>query len=293
MAHMRRRVVSASLFFPRGGSAHVIRALATHLPDHDWDVTVVSGSRHEAGPHGDARRFYAGLNLVEVDFTAALHARDPFDPPGDKPPMHPSFEDRPGAADRVFASVDDRLYERQVGAWAGALERADAAEADVLHLHHLTPLNAAAARVAPDVPVVGHLHGTELLMLERIATGPPASWPQAERWAARMRAWAQACERLVLLSETQLDRARTLLGIDEERCTVVPNGYDPSLFEPAEGDVDRRAVWRRVLLEEPRGWGPGGDEGSVAYRAADLDAFGEGPVLLYVGRFTEVKRVGL
>ncbi len=38
----------------------------------------------------------------------------------------------------------------------------------MLHLHHLTPLNEAAARVAPDVPVVGHLHGTELLMLEAI-----------------------------------------------------------------------------------------------------------------------------
>ena len=46
----------------------------------------------------------------------------------------------------------------------------------MLHLHHLTPLNEAAARVAPDVPVVGHLHGTELLMLEAIEADP-------ERWA--------------------------------------------------------------------------------------------------------------
>ena len=59
-------------------------------------------------------------------------------------------------------------------AWARALERAGAADADVLHLHHLTPLNEAAARVAPDVPVVGHLHGTELLMLEAIAGGAGA-----------------------------------------------------------------------------------------------------------------------
>src|SRR3954468_11519801 len=133
MSLMRRRVVSASLFFPRGGSAHVMRALATHLPDHDWDVTVVSGSVHEAGPHGDARRFYAGLELVDVDFTAALHAPDPMDPPRDEPPMHPSFEDRPAAADRVFASIDDHHYERQVEAWSQALERAGAAQADVLH----------------------------------------------------------------------------------------------------------------------------------------------------------------
>src|SRR4051794_3663752 len=293
MSLMRRRVVSASLFFPRGGSAHVMRALATHLPDHDWDVTVVSGSRHETGPHGDARRFYAGLDLVEVDFSAALHAPDPFDPPGDAPPMHPSFEDRPGAADAVFASVDDHRYERQVVAWADALERAGARDADVLHLHHLTPLNAAAARVAPGVPVVGHLHGTELLMLERIASGPPDAWAFAERWAARMRCWAAACERIVLLSETQAVRAEQLLGIEPDRCTVVPNGYDPSLFEPATEEVDRRALWRQVLVEEPRGWRAGGDEGSVGYRDDQLEAFGEGPVLLYVGRFTEVKRIGV
>src|SRR3954453_10901105 len=203
MSHVRRRhVVSASLFFPRGGSAHVLRALATNLPDDGWAVTVVSGSRHEAGPHGDARRFYAGLDLVDVDFTAALHAPDPMDPPGDAPPMHPSFEDRPAAADRVFASVDDAHFERQVAAWATALQNAEAADADVLHLHHLTPINAAAARVAPRVPVVGHLHGTELLMLERIPAGPPASSVFAARWAERMRGWATACEQIVLLSET-------------------------------------------------------------------------------------------
>src|SRR3954454_2816453 len=122
MLPVRRRVVSASLFFPRGGSAHVLRALATNLPEHGWDVTVVSGSRHEAGPHGDARRLYVGLDLLEDGFSAALHASTPRDPPGDAPPMHPSFEDRPAAADRVFASLDDAHFERQVAAWAIALE---------------------------------------------------------------------------------------------------------------------------------------------------------------------------
>ena len=82
--------------------------------------------------------------------------------------MHPSFEDRPGAPDRVFASVDDETYEHLVEAWIGHLREAGAADADVLHLHHLTPINEAAARAFPDKPVVGHLHGTELLMLREI-----------------------------------------------------------------------------------------------------------------------------
>jgi hypothetical protein len=87
-----------------------------------------------------------------------------------------------------------------------------------LHLHHLTPLNAAAARVAPDVPVVGHLHGTELLLLETIEQGPPAHWVYAGAWAQRMRRWAAACRRLVVPSATQLTRAQALLGIDPARC---------------------------------------------------------------------------
>src|SRR5689334_15591236 len=211
------------MFFPRGGSAHVARALARQLPDSGWDVTIVSGSRRGA----DARRFYAGLDTVAVDFDA-----------GDAP-MQPSYEDRPDAADKVFARVGDEELERHVDAWAAALERARASEADVLHLHHLTPLYEAAARVAPDVPVVGHLHGTELLMLERIAEGPPASWDHAEAWRRRMRRWALGCERVLLLSHSQLERAERLLGIDPRRCVVAPNGFDPERFSPRT--VDRAA----------------------------------------------------
>jgi glycosyltransferase involved in cell wall biosynthesis len=290
---MPRRVISATMFFPRGGSAHVARSLAMRLPDEGWDVTIVSGSRRDAGGHGDARRFYRGLDVREVDFTAALAAGDPLDPPGAAAPMHPSFEDRRDAPDRVFASLDDRAYRRQVDAWARELDAAGAAQADVLHLHHLTPINEAARRVAPGVPVVGHLHGTELLMLERIAEGAPPSWAHAGAWAERMRRWARACTRIVLLSESQRERARDLLGIDEGRCTVVGNGYDPELFHAQTEAVDRAAVWRRTLVDSPRGWRPGGEEGSVAYAPEDLGALATEPVLVYVGRFTEVKRVPL
>jgi glycosyltransferase involved in cell wall biosynthesis len=275
-------------FFPRGGSAHVARNLAAALGATGWDVTILSGSVTRPGEPGDAREFYAGLDVRPQDFTRALGARDPMRA---DPPMHPSFEDRPGAADRVFASLDDDEYERQVVAWCRALQSVDAASADVLHLHHLTPINEAAARVAPAVPIVGHLHGTELLMLEAIEADP-GRWPHAAAWAARMRDWAAACERVILLSATQEARAEELLGIDEWRCVVVPNGFDPRAFRPRH--VDHQALWRRHLVDEPRGWGP--DE-AVGYTEADLEAFkdgeGETPVLLYVGRFTKVKRVPL
>jgi glycosyltransferase involved in cell wall biosynthesis len=284
-----RRVISALQFFPRGGSAHVARALARELPAHGWGVTVLSGSRQGQDGHGDARRFYRAVDVHAVAFDGALRAPDPLDPPGDAAPMHPSYEDRPGAPDVVFAALDDAAYERQVAAWARALQDAGAAGADALHLHHLTPLNAAAARVAPDLPVVGHLHGTELLMLEEIEAG--ARWPHAEAWARRMRAWAAACARLVVLSPGQVARAMRLLGIDPDRCVLVPNGYEP--YRMHRVDVDRTAHWLEHLVEHPRGWRPGAGPGSVRYTHEQAAAVAAGPVILSVGRFTAVKRVPL
>jgi glycosyltransferase involved in cell wall biosynthesis len=151
------------------------------------------------------------------------------------------------------------------------LEFAGAAEADLLYLHHLTPINEAAARAFADVPILGHVHGTELLMLERIAAGPPASWTHAEEWSSRLREWAAACERIVVGNTGGLERAASLLGLERERFVTVPNGFDPAF---APGPIDRAAHWRRTLVE------------------ADPEALA-GTVLVYVGRFTEVKRLPL
>ncbi|HEX6455076.1 MAG TPA: glycosyltransferase, partial [Solirubrobacterales bacterium] len=132
-------------------------------------------------------------------------------------------------------------------------------------------------------------HGTELLMLEQIEAGPPRGWAHAEEWEERMRGWAAACERIVVNDPNGLARAAALLGLDEDRFTCVPNGFDEN-FSP--GTIDRRAHWRRHLVERPRGWLPGGPPGGVSYEERDLDALG-GVVLLAVGRFTEVKRLPL
>ena len=260
------RVLMGLLFFPRGGSAHVARNLATALPGAGWEASILSGSLSLPGRPGDARAFYRGLDLHTVDFTAALDADDPLLA---DPPFHPSFEDRPGAPDRVFASLDDDIAEHLTAAWARALTAAGARDADVLHLHHLTPINAAAARVAPDVPVVGHLHGTELLMLEAIEA-EPERWAHAEAWVERLRGWAAGCERLLVLSSSQDARAERLLGVPPEQCVEVPNGFDPGRFRPQ--DVDRGAHWAEYV------------PALAGY---------DGPVLLYVGRFTGVKRVPL
>jgi glycosyltransferase involved in cell wall biosynthesis len=280
------------LFFPRGGSAQVMRYLSRSLPEAGWDVTLACGSIGSPGEQSHAETFFRGLDVRPLDYTPA---RDAPDPMAAEPPFHPSFEDRAGAPDRVFARLTDAEFEHQVETWQRQLSSAGAAEADVLHLNHLTPLHEAAERSFPDRPRIGHLHGTELLMLRAIEQGPPVGWDHAGEWAERMRGWARGCERLFVLSPDAKRRVPELLGVEPERVAWAPNGFDPAGFDRRPlGGAERLAHWRRWLVEEPLGWDESGEPGSVAYSEAELAPFeAGGPVLLYVGRFTEVKRIPL
>ncbi len=251
-------------------------------------MTLVAGSRSDLGAHGNARSFYGDVRAVSFDLALAGAAPLEFAGPPGSAPLHPSYEDRPGAPDVVFAMLDDHAYERQVQAWCRELALAGAREADVLHLHHLTPINEAAARVAPRVPVVGQIHGTELLMLEHIEAGAAPRWRYAERWATRMRRWAAGCERLVV-TPSGVERAVTLLGVSRDRVVGLANGVDLDLF--ARRAIDRRAFWSDVLVEQPQGWLPGQPPGSAHYADAEVSALVDGVALLYVGRFTAIKRL--
>jgi glycosyltransferase involved in cell wall biosynthesis len=287
-----KRAVMGLAFFPRGGSAQVARYLARYLPDAGWEATIAAGSLGPTGEQSHAETFYADLDVHSLDYTESADAPDPL---GADPPFQPSYEDRPDAPDRVYAAVDDDDYERLVVTWEEQLRAAGAADADVLHLHHLTPINEAAERAFPQVPRVGHLHGTELLMLQEIEDGPPDGWDHAAAWAERMRGWARNCERLLVLSPDAVRRVPDLLGVEPERVVWAPNGFDPAGFERRPLDPEARLDhWRKWLVEDPKGWDQSGEVGSVAYEDSDLDAFRDGgPVLLYVGRYTEVKRIPL
>ncbi len=253
------------------------RSLSKELVDIGLDVCVLSGS--VPGGPGDAESFYSGLDVHAVNFNAG------------EAPMHPSYEDHPGTPDRCFAVIDDAEYRTHVAAWAQALSDADARSFDVLLLNHLTPLNEAAARVAPEVPIVGHLHGTELMLLEQIDDGAPAHWTHAAAWARRMRRWARQCTGIVVQTPGNVNRAVNLLGIDPAVCIIVANGFDAALFAPRI--IDRAEFWRGALVENPRGWRPGGEPGSVAYQPEQVTVLAQGVVLVAVGRYTAVKRLGL
>src|SRR5687767_1972604 len=107
----------ALLFFPRGGSAQVARYLGRALPGAGWDVTLVAGSLGGPGDAGHAPTLFEGMDVRAFPY-------------GDgAAPLHPSFEDRPGAPDHVFGKVGNREYEALVARWAEALAAAGAADA--------------------------------------------------------------------------------------------------------------------------------------------------------------------
>src|SRR4051794_12678532 len=120
----------ALMFFPRGGSSQVARYLARSLPDWGWQTTLAAGSLGAPGEPSHAETFFSGLDVRPLVYDSALAAADPL---AADPPFHPSFEDRPGAPDRVFAQLGDVAFERQVTAWRRHLAEAGAADADLLH----------------------------------------------------------------------------------------------------------------------------------------------------------------
>jgi glycosyltransferase involved in cell wall biosynthesis len=294
------------LFYPRGGSAQVARYLSQALARRGWPVTLVSGSLGGDGARGNARAFFAGLDTIPAPYDDAVAAfergKDPMDAAF---PMQPSYEERAGVPDRWFPLVSPAQGARLVAAWSSLIaSSAELADARILHLHHLTPIHEAAASVLEAVPVVTHLHGTELKMLDAIARGEPdrERAPHARWWASRMGEWARAADATIAISPFQHGEAVRLLGLDPETVHWLPDGVDVDRFsvERPARDV-RRARWRRWLVRDPQGWDEASRRpGSIRYPAQEVEASffdpasGEPlPVLIFVGRYLGFKRVPL
>ncbi len=249
---------------------------------------------------------FAGVDIVEASYDDAVARFDRGEDPMDAPfPMHPSYESRPDVPDRAFPWVSPAQGGRMASVWGRLLAGSAALAASrVLHLHHLTPIHTAAAGVLPDVPVVTHLHGTELKMLDRLSNGAltGVSGPHADWWAAQMRTSARQAVATITISPYERDRAVRLLGLEPETVHCLPNGVDTERFTPRRPTLaERRAHWLRWLVHDPQGWDEAtGTAGSVRYGEGKvLDAFFDAesgeprPVLLFVGRFLGFKRLPL
>jgi glycosyltransferase involved in cell wall biosynthesis len=220
-------------------------------------------------------------------------------------PMHPSYEARPAVPDRAFPWVSPAQGGRMTAAWARLIAGSEAMRRSrLLHLHHLTPLHDAAARVLPRVPVLTHLHGTELKMLQAIERGDPGAGRgrYADWWAARLGRAARGAPATIVISPHQRGEAVRLLGVDPATVHWLPDGVDVERFALRRASAaERLARWHDWLVRDPQGWDEAtGTPGSVRYSAPDVDeAFldastGEPrPVLMFVGRFLGFKRVPL
>ena len=289
-------------FYPRGGSAQVARYLSRSLAGGRWAPTLFAGSLGGAAQACNARHFFGGVRCEPLDYTPAADAWSAgCDPMAMAVPMHASYESKAGVPDRVFGDLDDRAYDLQVASWVGFLSERAVGVPSVVHLHHLTPMHAAVRRVWPRVPLITHLHGTELKMLAAIRDDPLdlECGRYGVAWATRMQGWAGRSDRVVVVSATDHALALDLLPLDPGRVVTIASGVDTDVFEPkVRAWSERLALWRRWLVDDPRGWRPGGAEGSIRYTAHDLSAFTDDagrpvPVVLFAGRFLRFKRLQL
>src|SRR5687768_409068 len=191
-------------FFPRGGSAQVARYLCRALAGGPWDSMLFAGSIGTASEYANAGRFFGGVRCQSLDYTpAAERWANGGDPMSAAVPMHASYEDHPGVPDRIFVDLDDAAFARQVHSWTQLMAEHTVTAPSVVHLHHLTPIHEAVRTLWPGVPVITHLHGTELSMLMTVQDGTIADHPGrfSHAWVERMQRWAGESDRLVVISD--------------------------------------------------------------------------------------------
>ena len=258
------RIVMGLLFFPRGGSAYVVRYLSPALARAGWSVSLAVGSLGVPGEETHAPTFFDGLDVHVLDSTDAVRA---FEAGGDAiaaPSADAPVVRGPRRCRRTWCSPRCRPSSPSICPRCGKLRCAPRVpiDADVFHLHHLTPQFDAAHRFWPHVPLVAHLHGTELKLIEAIAArgsrsrprsarrsrpcpqprprSPTSardldaaqvemlrttrwdSWRHGEFWAARLKQQAQLADHLITVSPQNRDTAISMLGIEPDHVTAAP-----------------------------------------------------------------------
>ena len=302
LPHVNPTIVMGFYYFPRGGSAQVVRYLSRALVGTRWRPTLFAGSLGGPTENSNAHRFFGDIDCHSLDFSAAQSQWCAGgDPMAATVPMPASYEDKRGVPDRIFFDLDDAAYDRQVDSWTTFFTAHSEVAPTAVHLHHLTPMHEAVNALWPDVPVITHLHGTELKMLASVRDGETgdSAGPWTGEWVERLQRWAGDSSRVVVVADHDAALAKQLLPVDPCRVTTIKSGVDTEVFAPrARSHEQRLALWHRCLVDEPRGWSAGCPEGSIRYVADDLRAFTDSdgrpvPVVMFAGRFMQFKRVQL
>ncbi|MGW2984142.1 glycosyltransferase family 4 protein [Streptomyces goshikiensis] len=164
---------TAIQFWPRGGSAQVVRYLLRELQTRGVTTRLHAASLGMPGDPSHGPTFYKGLDLHAYDHNAAMAAfRRGENPQAGTWPFHPSYEDRGHCPDPLYSAVAPAGADRLTQAWTRHLTAHRSPDATLLHLHHLSHLQTAAHAAYPGLPRVTTLHGTELkhlaMMKERL-----------------------------------------------------------------------------------------------------------------------------
>lgn len=258
------------------------------------EVGIVSGSLGARGVLSNAYSYYSDLLVFTADYDLGMAAyREGRNPQLVTPPFHASYEDRGDVPDRPFDSLTQQEIDHSLRYWKGRFLRIrDRFMPDLLHMHHLTTQVEAAREIFEGVPIVQHFHGTELKNLERGRQDAP--W---RRYAQQV---AQLADRTLVLSTSDRVKATQLLGIPHRQIGVLPNGVDLQLFFPSErtqaslGSIMRRLLVQKTVETSPSGLdeSPGYSEEQITLLVRAISAR-ELPLVVFVGRFTAVKRLSL
>ena len=295
----------AIAFYPRGGSAQVVRYLARALTARGHNVLIVAGSLKGADPTSDAAKFYDGLPLVEGDYTkAAAGLAAGLNPMSGRfdVPFPPSYEDKPGAPDRVFYRVSRTDMRHLVACWRDVLSKTTSQfQPDIAHLHHLNHVHLAATGLPSmrRLPKLAHLHGTELKMLQEMNHLTACGADEISLWDEALRKAAAGMQHFVLVSPDNVERSKQLLALEADKLSFIPNGVDLELFRPRNLPRQRKmSLLEKLLVKSPRGWDETGVVGSIQYARSHLETYLDGsdefkPVLIFAGRFLRFKRLSL
>ena len=255
------------MFFPRGGSSHVARALAHALPAHGWDVTVVSGSL--PGGRGDAAPLLRGPRRRRGRLRRRRRAAAPV-------LRGPPRRARP------------RLRVRRRRGLRGARRRVGARRCE-------RGRRGRGRRPAPAPPHAA-ARGRRARRARRARRDAPARHRAAHARAHRRgRAATLAARRRVGRAHAPLGRRRPsacsssrrgrcgapsrLLGVDPARCVVAPNGFDPATLRAAPGRP-RVAVAARPRRRAARLAARARRRAPSATPTADVEVLARDPVLL-------------
>lgn len=167
----------------------------------------------------------------------------------------PVFESHPLGSDLTFGSISSERIGRYMERFEQTLNQAiEDIKPDVINVHHGWLLGSMLSRKG--IPYFATLHGTELKAFD--------SYPAYQHDVLKGLSGAQG---VITLTEDQREKAIQKYGLDKNKFSIISTGVDTDFFSPMNFDKSR------------------------IFRKNQISTNGDRPIVLYVGRLTEVKGV--